>query len=325
MEKSGADAYVYAKVCGKLKKAYSGAGADKLFALKSLSEVYSLIFNDEVPAMPENLLARQIEIQAEKKFIEEFTDLLEIYDKPDRVLIDLLQFYEYENLKEIAAALCMKETGMPYVTDLGKYGVLKYENWPDLKKITADSIFEWYNSVPAIHQQHEYDTKLDFQYLKNLWNSVNCMRGECKKLAVKLFAEEISFNNILWVLRLKVYYKMSEEEIIPRLFFADEKAGNKDVLAGEALKILRLDPENFDHWKDWKYSKLLNPHEDGVVWQIDPRWVENKIHSLMLKKYSSDFHKFPLSSLALVCYFKIKQNELDNIRLVTEEIRLGGE
>ena len=62
-----------------------------------------------------------------------------------------------------------------------------------------------------------------------------------------------------------------------------------------------------------------------MFWEVDPRWVENKVYEVQLKKYFSAFHKFPVSSMSLVCYFKIKQNELDNIRRVTEGLRLGGE
>ena len=35
MDKSAADAYVYAKVCGIISKSYSGINAEKLFAVKS--------------------------------------------------------------------------------------------------------------------------------------------------------------------------------------------------------------------------------------------------------------------------------------------------
>ena len=91
------------------------------------------------------------------------------------------------------------------------------------------------------------------------------------------------------------------------------------------LKIQSKDISNFDEWKTWKYSKMLNPHEEGVVWEVDPRWLENSFRTDLVKKYSTAFHKYPLTSLSLVCFFKIKQDELNNIRHVTEELRLGGE
>lgn len=325
MDKSAADAYVYAKVCGKLSKAYSGQKARRLYAAKSLTELYSILFKGEVPAIPESLLAKEIEEKAERRFVKEYCALLECYSKPEKILLTLLQFYDYDNLKQIAGALCLKETEKPYLLNLKKYALLNYDKWPDIKKITEGSELSWYDKVPDISQQQVLDTKLDFQYLRKLWTCVNQMDYSCRKEACRLFAQEIEFFNILWALRLKVYYKMSSEEIREHLFFEDSTLPENDSLAKEAIKILEKDPAVFGDWKNWKFAYLLNPHEEGVLWEIDPRWIENSIHAVMMKNYATSFHKFPLTSLSLVCYFKIKQNELDNIRRVTEDLRLGGQ
>ena len=55
MDKSAADAYVYAKVSGILANSYSGKNADKLYSAKSLTELYSLLFKTEVPSIPEKM------------------------------------------------------------------------------------------------------------------------------------------------------------------------------------------------------------------------------------------------------------------------------
>ena len=68
MDKSSCDAYIYAKVSSRISKAFSGKDSEKLFAVKSLSELYGLLFNEEVPSIPESLLAREIEIKSERKF-----------------------------------------------------------------------------------------------------------------------------------------------------------------------------------------------------------------------------------------------------------------
>lgn len=325
MDKSSCDAYIYAKVSSRISKAFSGKNSEKLFAVKSLSELYGLLFNEEVPSIPESLLAKEIEIKSERKFVSEYISLLDCYSHAEDLFLDLLQFYDYENLKVIAGSLCLKETGFPRILKLGKYALLKYDSWPDISKITEDSCLSWYNKVPEIFMQQEMDTKLDFQYLSKLWHSVRKMPLNVRKSVMDIFASEISFNNILWALRLKVYYKMTPEEITERLFFEDTSKGENDTLAGEAVKILAWDTSRFDDWKNWKYKNLINSCVDGMFWEVDPRWVENKVYEVQLKKYFSAFHKFPVSSMSLVCYFKIKQNELDNIRRVTEGLRLGGE
>lgn len=325
MDKSSADAYVYAKICGKISKTYSGKNIEKLYSVSSLSELYSLLFNEEIPAVPETLLAKQIEEKAENNFVKEYSSLLDCYDKIDDLLITLLHFYDYNNLKTIAAALCLHESQLPNVMELGKYSLLKYENWPDIAKITENTELSWYNKIPLLEEQQILDTKLDFQYLTNLWNCACRQDLSVREQTKKIIRNEIVFNNIVWALRLKVYYRFNDERIVDKLFFKEQKKSKGDLFAGEALKILKKDISNHEEWKNWKYCSSLNPVTEGVQWQIDPRWVESEFEKKMIKEYSSMFHKNSLTSLALVCYFKIKQNELNNIRRVTEGLRLGGD
>lgn len=323
MDKSAADAYVYAKVSSRIAKAFSGKNTEKLYTVKSLSDLYSLLFTGEVPAIPETLLSREIEKKAENQFLNEYISLLKCYSKPQELFVNLLQSYDFENLKTLAGALCLKETQMPPVLNLRQYSILNYKGWPEISKITADSILSWYNTVPDISKQQELDSKLDFQYLTRLWDSAKKMPLNCRNECENIFASEIQFHNILWALRLKCYYKMDKDEIVEKLFFDDASKGERDLLAGNAVKILDWDTSDYSQWKKWEYKSLLNPYVEGTLWEVDPRWIENCVHSIQLKKYSKAFHKFPLSSLSLVCYFKIKQNELDNIRRVTEGLHLG--
>lgn len=325
MDKSAADAYIYAKVCGILSKAYSGKNAEKLYAAKSLTELYGILFKDDVPAVPENVLAKIIEEKAARLFIDGYCSLVECYSHPQKILVSLIQFFDYNNLKTIAGALCVKETSFPNIMNLGDYALLHYDKWPDIEKITEGTELAWYNKVPDVSEQQALDTKLDFQYLRSYWSCASKTELSVRAETRALFAEEIRMRNILWAMRLKVYYKMETDEILSKLFFESDKAGENDLFAGEAARILSKDFSSYDDWKDWKYSGSLNPHEEGVVWEVDPRWVESSFHEINMKRYSSAFHKFPLTSLSLVCYFKIKQNELDNIRRVTEGLRLGGE
>ena len=168
MDKSGAASYVYAKACGMLGKAYVGKNAVKLFNAKSLSDLWALIFTEPVPVVPEMLLANQIEYEAVKRFVSQYSHLLENYTSPDSFPVELLRRYEIENLKVFAASLSMGETKAPRIVDIGNYSVLDYSGWPDLSKITKDSPFEWYNAVPRIAERQKLDYALDLQEIKKL-------------------------------------------------------------------------------------------------------------------------------------------------------------
>ncbi|MBR1537741.1 MAG: V-type ATPase subunit [Treponema sp.] len=275
LDKSAASSFVYAKASALLSKSFIGENASRLFSVQSLRELYMLLFNDEVPAVPEVLLAKEIEEKAELTFINQYKALLSEYEKPSSILSELLSFYEYEHSDRLEDPVVSREN--------------------DKKRIMS------------------------------LWNAILALKGSDRENLLNLYKMEISFKNILWVLRLKVYYHFTSEEIFENLVFAGERKRKDDILVREAVSILEKDISSFDSWKDWKYARFLNPHEEGLVWEIDPTWVERSLKNYLAKAYKRFFHKDPMSVTSLVSWFRIKQYELDCIRSVAEGLRLGVE
>lgn len=267
MDPSAASAYIYSKASGMLAKSFTGSNAEKLFSVKSLKELYSLLFSDEIPSIPEIMLAKEIESKAAQKFHDDYQNLLKTFSAPAKILSEIFKFYEHEN--------------------------------------SSDN-----------------DNQEDEQYVRNLWSAVKELPSSERENLEKFIKQELSMKNILWALRLKVYYQMSPEEILKRLAYSDNLRRKHDILAGEAISILEKDIGSYDDWKDWKYAAFLNPHEEGVVWEIDPTWVEKAAKQSLMKLYRRSFHKDPMSVLSFVSWFKIKENELDYIRSVAEGLRL---
>ena len=87
MDHSSAAAYVYAKASGMLSKSFVGPRTEKLFAARSLNDLWTLLFRGEVPLVPEALLAKQIEKTDEQTFISDFSTRRHAYDQPDRVVL----------------------------------------------------------------------------------------------------------------------------------------------------------------------------------------------------------------------------------------------
>ncbi|MCR5725576.1 MAG: V-type ATPase subunit [Treponema sp.] len=308
-----------------LAKSFVGPRASQLFAAKSLEELWGLLFSGEMPALPETLLARLIEQNAEKAFIRDYSSLLSSFSKPDDVLVALLRFFDYDNLKEIGAALCYNERTPPVYADIGSYSMLNYKAWPNLERMTEGSPVSWYTKVPKPSEQTLMDTKLDAQYVHELWASVQKLPAYEREPVADLIQTEIAFNNIIWALRLKVFYFLSPEEISSRLVFANPSDGRRDVFAGAALKILEKNTDSWEDWKDWKYADALNPHEEGVIWELDPSYVELSLRRMLNAKALHAFHKHPFTAMVLVSWYKIKLHELDCIRTVAEGLRLNAE
>lgn len=323
MDKTGAGAYIFAKANGILGKSFTGKRAQKLFAAKSLGELWTLLFRSQPPMVPEVMLSQQIEEKAFSDFTNQFVQFISLYDKPEEVLKDQLLMYDGENLKELGAALCKGETKCPAVINLKNYSSLNYAVWPDIKKITKGSPFSWYNKVPGIHEQQELDFKIDIQICRHLWDSATRQKGEAGKALLKLYRQEFIIKNIVWVLRLRLYYNMKAEDIIKNLIYVTDKPGHSDPIAAPALKILDWPLDEYEVWSNWRYASLVNPYEPGTVWQIDPIWIEKRNRVEINRKAAMLFHQFPGEPASLIGWYKMKEFELSCIRTAVESIRLN--
>lgn len=325
LDKSGAIAYTNAKIHGMLQKSFVGPRAEKLFSVNSLPELWALLFKDELPSVPELMLAKLIEKKALENFINQYKNLLEMFSKPDKIFLAFLQYYEFENLKKIGSALCLDKKEMPELVDLTPYNMLNYQGWPDIVQITENTEFAWYNKIPAINEIQALDNQLDLQYLRSLWNSAEELSFTEKKPVRNFILQSIIFKNILWVLRLKVYYNMKPEDILNQLVYENPMRPEDDLFAGPALAIINWDVRDYAVWAEWKYADCINQKEDESNWTIDPCWVGQCFRKKENETALSKLHQNILAPMVLVCWFKIKQNEYETICAAVEAIRLGVE
>lgn len=323
MDKSAADAFIYAKASGILGKSFTGKKAAQLFSAGNLSSLWTMLFNTPVPQIPEMLLAEEIEKEAFKRFVNQYTDFVGQYAKPDEILIDQLCIYQAENLKAVGGALCAGEENCPKLIDLGKFAELNFEAYPDIQKITEGSKFSWYNKVPSIHEQQQLEFKIDMQVIQHLWQSIQKTSGDVKNALEKLYLDEYIIKNIVWALRLKINYQMDNEDIIKNLIYVTAAPGRSDPIAGPAIEVLSKDLENYADWENWRYKELLNPMEPGSIWKVDPRWIETNNRAKINKEAILAFHQYPMSTVALIAWYKVKNYELSCIRTAVESLRMS--
>ncbi len=323
MDKTAADSFVYAKASGMLARSFVGERARQLFSLHSLQELWSFLFKKEVPVVPETLLVRALEQEAFGKFIYDYKKLIGNYSTPEPILVTLLSQFDYENLKDISSSLINGEKLLPNVQRINPYNIINYDKWPDIHLITADGPLAWYNEVPEVSERYLSDYKLDSHYVRSLWSAIKKISSECRDDVMSLLGDKISIDNTVWATRLRLYYKMSKEEILPLLAYSTEENLTSDPLVFDAIKSLDWDLNDYSSWSLWRFSNLLNPHEEGVVWTVDPRWIFNSFKSIYVSNAYRLFHRHPFTVCPLVCWFIIKRNELDNIRTASESLRLG--
>ncbi|ULQ60357.1 V-type ATPase subunit [Brucepastera parasyntrophica] len=90
-----------------------------------------------------------------------------------------------------------------------------------------------------------------------------------------------------------------------------------------ALAALSKPVDSRPEWESWKYKWLLNPYEEGVPWEADPRWMQFASDKYLYHLAMVRFHQHPFTAGVLVSFFKIQQLEQQMIRVAVEGLRLG--
>jgi V/A-type H+-transporting ATPase subunit C len=58
------------------------------------------------------------------------------------------------------------------------------------------------------------EVALDLDYWRALWSATQRLSGKDHEVGVKIIGSLLDMNNLMWVIRYKVYHKLSEEELI---------------------------------------------------------------------------------------------------------------
>lgn len=322
---SGMAEYVYAKISGKLAKSFVGRRAMQLFSAKNLSELWTLVFDTDAPLVPEALLAKQIEQNAEKRFIKEFCSLLTLFDAKEPVSLQLLREYDCANLKKINFALATtkpKTLQDLQLTDIGAFSEIQYGAYPNLAKMTSCSAYNWYKEIAPLNNAKSFEKQLDETYVRTLLDALDSYGADERAKIANLVQEELILQNCIWAMRLRTYYKMNKDEVLQNILWRDER-NKKDLLAYPVIKTLNFALDSFADWQNWRYAHLLNDVEPDGTWQLDPRFVQRRALLYLNNQALKMIHRLDSSSLVLIAWFKIKQHEIDCIRTAAEALLLN--
>ncbi|CEM60796.1 hypothetical protein DWQ65_05935 [Treponema phagedenis] len=322
MDKITADSYLCAKVSGLYSKLYIGERAKRLFEVQRLQELWTLLFTDDLPALTEGQLIALLEQKISRRLIDDFLELVSVYKKPNPIFFTLISQFDYANLRAVSSLPSLHDIKEPPIIDLGQFSIFRWKKWPDINAITAKSPVGWYNRIPDDSNRLDWEIKLDKTYYAQLWDTLLRLPENERASCERLIKEEIILQNIVWVMRLRVYYDFDGKDIIPMLVGSDGGKG-ENMLCKDAFFALDKPLDSWNAWEGWKYSWILNPHEEGVPWELDPRWAQLAGDKFLYRTAEREFHKQFFTPGLLVAFFKIKQLEEYMIRVAVESLRLG--
>ncbi len=75
------------------------------------------------------------------------------------------------------------------------------------------------------------EVALDLDYWRRLWQEVKKLKGKDREMGNKLIGSLLDLNNLMWVIRYKIYHNLSEEELINYTLPFGYRVRDEDVRA----------------------------------------------------------------------------------------------
>jgi vacuolar-type H+-ATPase subunit C/Vma6 len=341
---AGNRAYAYTKACGIIGKSFLGKNIPALAKVSTLSEFERLIFPEQLKGLPGKEMLIDLESRIIKRVIRQILAILNSYENPPSLLVRQLRAYEYGDLKTCLHYVAGGKKTPPRICDIGSYGAVRFEAYPDLKAMLAGTEFERVLSkesdVPS-GDLAAVETEIDNLFYQGLLEDLSALSGEDRVLAQRIIAEEISIRNCVWALRLRTYYQKTAVETGKHLMDLAMRLHDDGVFGGyrqykknslphgkislsqEARESLDFQLDTRSDWDGWRWEKLLNPENQHEHWMADPRYFQNAASQYLYRLAKRSFHRTPMSVSMAFCFIKLKQFEEDLLTSIVEGLGLG--
>jgi vacuolar-type H+-ATPase subunit C/Vma6 len=348
----GERAYLYAKACGIFGKSFADKRISSLRSVNRLADLDRLVFPESNHILPERELLVDLEYRLISRAVQSIIRIVKCYKDPPELFKLLIRGYEYADLKTALAPSLAGGTAAPVITDIGEFGTVHFDSWPDIPAMIKGTEFEFLLDKKGVLYQEPGDislqTVVDRHYYNNLWKALFKIPKRDRSASELILSEEISLRNAVWALRLRTYYRMPAEEVKLHLIYIPSEDGEGaglpekspeprrprarhnrikhngyPSLADDAINSLGLDMDNHAEWTAWKRFEFLNPKNPGEAWHADPRYFQNAASEYLYHLARSHFHRHPFSIDTAFCFIKVKQFEEDLLTSIAEGLGLG--
>jgi vacuolar-type H+-ATPase subunit C/Vma6 len=335
---AGERAYAYAKACGIIGRSFIGKRVRSLENIGRLSELDRMVFPDSSENLPEKELLPDLEKRITRRSVESIITIVECFSNVPELFSLLVRSYEYADLKGALIAALEKEASPPAHTDIGRFQTVRFGAWPDIKAMIGGTEFDFLLDKKSVLNEERgsllLQTTLDRRYYNALWKALSSLRGNDRRAAEKILADEISLKNSVWALRLRVYYRMPPDKVEPHLIDIPVKSRRQKgarhlarslarSLSDEAIISLGFPLDSFASWSSWRWKDFLNTESGETHWQADPRHFQNASSRYLFHLAKHHFRLHPFSLDTVFCFIKLKQFEEDILTSHAEGLGMG--
>ncbi|MGA7194799.1 MAG: V-type ATPase subunit [Anaerolineales bacterium] len=273
-----------------------------------------------------DFVPRRIVLQIKGKLADAYHTV--IYMSPEQtrpLLTQLYRYFEVENLKAVLRGI-VTDPSWDHIRDvlfpIGSMTVLPLQAMVETGNISA--AVDLLNNTPyadtlsfamkryTVEQNlFPLEVALDLNYWRQLWKEAKQLQGSDRDQAVRIVGSLLDMNNLMWAIRYRVYYQLSEEELINYTLPFGYRLHDEDVRAIAAgvdipSVIERIYPGITD------VAALLNDPRSGL-----PK-LESQLKRQVMKQCMAAFVGNPFHIGLPLAFLILSDLEIQDLTLLIE-------
>jgi V/A-type H+-transporting ATPase subunit C len=176
-----------------------------------------------------DLTPQKVELQIKERLADSYASVIQMAPQHAKPLLkQLYRYFEVDNLKAVLRSILIDpnwERIREVLFPMGSMSVLPAQAM--VESGSMGSAIELLQGTPYYETlsfaMKRYSTEqnlfplevaLDLYYWRQLWAEAKKLQGQDREQALRIIGSLMDVNNLMWVMRYKVYYQLSEEEII---------------------------------------------------------------------------------------------------------------
>jgi len=306
-------AYLYGRICGAFSTMNLGAKGAAIARDSSLSDIWKLYFDQEIPDKPEAWILTTLEQKVIRRSVDKFLALAQPVLDSDVFARVLSAKYEIDAVKSMLFRLAGSESKPDAILYASPMTEKALAVWPRMKEMFEGTAYAWIDR-DALIDIGASENRLDREYYGSLWRAAATLPKRMLGNIPALILQDIRYQNLVWALRVRRYYGYTAERTLPMLAAID----GEDTTS-LALGTFDMDIDNLDSFGSWPAKKLLSSQKGT---RLDVPTLELRVQKELFAIARRSLHMYPFGYTPLYCYFKMLEAEASLVLGILEGIRL---
>lgn len=253
MAKSGVSGY--AAISARVRAMYSSLLTPQDFARLSdspdfptlITQLKGTAYGRYLEVLKEkDLTPQKVDLAIKGRLADSYYSVIQMAPEHARSLLkQLYRYFEVQNLKAVLRAI-ITDPSWERVRDvlfpLGSMTVLPAQAMVESGSVGAaiellqgtlyyDTLSFAMKRYSAEQNLFPLEVALDLSYWRQLWAEAKKLQGQDREQASKIIGSLMDVNNLMWVIRYKIYHQLSEEEVINYTLPFGYRVRDEDVRA----------------------------------------------------------------------------------------------